>query len=160
MVFRDIIPFRKRTGSVLSPVVGIQRQINQMFDQFLNDWEVFPSLQSVDRFPSLNVSETDKEVSIKAELPGIEEKDIKIDVNKNQLTIRGEKKSESEDKDKEGAYWVKEISYGSFSRSLSLPFEINSDKTKASFSKGVLTLTIEKPTENVSQTKTIPISAQ
>ncbi len=154
----NILPFKKRASSNLIPIMSIQQQMNEVFDRFLTDWDVFPSLQNIDRFPSLNVSETDKEVSIQAELPGMEEKDIKIEVNKNQLTIKGERKSESEDKDKQGTWWVKEISYGNFSRTLSLPFEIDSNKTKASFSKGILTLAIEKPTEMISQSKTIPIT--
>ncbi len=85
----NILPFRKRPSSNLAPIMNIQHQMNEMFDHFLTDWNVFPTFQGIDRFPSLNLSETDKEVSIQAELPGIEEKDIKIEVNKNQLTIKG-----------------------------------------------------------------------
>ena len=85
----NILPFKKRASSNLIPIMSIQQQMNEVFDRFLTDWDVFPSLQNIDRFPSLNVSETDKEVSIQAELPGMEEKDIKIEVNKNQLTIKG-----------------------------------------------------------------------
>lgn len=158
MAFRDIISIKNRGGSDLVPIVNIQQQMNEMFERFFTGWDLYPSLSTVNCFPSWNVAETDKEITIKAELPGLEEKDVKIEATKNQLTIKGEKKSETEDKDKQGTYWMKEISYGSFCSTLSLPFEIDSNKTKAAFSKGTLSLVIEKPTENLSQTKVIPFT--
>jgi HSP20 family protein len=78
MSFRDLLPVRKRTTSELAPVFNIQQQMNEIFDRFFTDWEVFPSIRTSNRFPSVDVSETDKEVCIKAELPGMEEKDIKL----------------------------------------------------------------------------------
>lgn len=159
MDFRDIVPFRRAARSDVSPLFNtMQQQVNRLFDQVFKEWDDAPSFSVGNGFPFLNVSETNTEVTIKAELPGLEEKDVTLEVTKNQLTIKGEKKSETEEKDKEGMYWMKEISYGNFSRTLSLPFEIDTDKTKASFSKGVLTLTIQKPTESISQTKVIPLS--
>ena len=80
----------------------------------------------------------------------MDEKDIKIEVSKNLVTIQGEKKSETEEKDKEVTY----------SRTISLPFEPDTNKTKTSFSKGILSVTIEKPEENISQSKMIPISTK
>lgn len=160
MAFKDIIPHRRKTGANYIPLANIQQQMNEMFGRFLTDWDVFPSLTSSNHFPSLDVAETEKNVTIKAELPGMDEKAIKIEVSKNQVTIQGEKKSETAEKDKEGTYYLKEISYGNFSRTISLPFEPDTNKTKASFSKGILTVTIEKPEENISQTKTIPISTK
>jgi HSP20 family protein len=156
MTFGDIVSTKKSEGSDLVPIFNIQHQMNEMFDRFFTGWDVCPSFSTVSSFPFLNVSETDKEVSIKAELPGMEEGDVRIEVTKNQVTIKGE--SENEDKDKQETYWMREISYGNFSRTLSLPFEIDSSKTKASFSKGILSLTIEKPTVSLSQTKVIPFT--
>jgi len=158
MTFRDILSLKPRDRSDLVPMASIQQQMNDLFDRYFTGWDLCPSFSTTNNFPSLDVTETGKEVRIKAELPGMEEQDVKIEVTKNQLTIRGEKKRETEDKDKQGTCWMKEISYGSFARTVSLPFEIDSDKTKASFSQGILSLTIEKPTENVSQTKVIPLT--
>ena len=91
----------------------------------------------------MDVSETDKEIEITAELPGLEEKDVQINVSDNILTIRGEKKAEKEQKDKN--YRLVERSYGSFERSLELPDDVNADGIKASIDKGVLKVVVPKP---------------
>ena len=158
MTFKDIIPFRRKTSSDYMPLANIQQQMGDIFDRFFTDWDVFPSLTCTNHFPALNVSETENDVMIKAELPGMDEKDIKIEVNKNQMTIRGEKRNETEEKDKEGTYYLKEISQGIFCRTVGLPFDLDTTKTKASFSKGMLTVTIEKPEGSISESKAIPIS--
>jgi HSP20 family protein len=101
------------------------------------------------------VTETDKELEITAELPGLEEKDVQINVADNLLTIKGEKKAETEQKDKN--YRLVERSYGSFARTLELPAGINPDQIKASIAKGVLTVTVPKPAP--AQTKKIEVKA-
>jgi HSP20 family protein len=93
--------------------------------------------------PSVDVTETDKEIEITAELPGLEEKDVQINLSDNLLTIRGEKKAEKEQKDKN--YRIVERSYGSFERTLELPEGINAEAIKANISKGVLKVTLPKP---------------
>ena len=90
--------------------------------------------------PSVDVTETDKEIEIAAELPGLEEKDVRINLSDNLLTIRGEKKAEKEQKDKN--YRIVERSYGSFERTLELPEGINAEAIKANISKGVLKVTL------------------
>ena len=89
------------------------------------------------------MTETDKEIEIAAELPGLEEKDVRINLSDNLLTIRGEKKAEKEQKDKN--YRIVERSYGSFERTLELPEGINAEAIKANISKGVLKVTLPKP---------------
>jgi HSP20 family protein len=89
------------------------------------------------------VTETEKETEITAELPGLEEKDVQINVADGVLTIRGEKKAEKEEKDKD--YRLLERTYGSFSRALELPAGVDPDTIKASIAKGVLTVTVPKP---------------
>jgi HSP20 family protein len=79
----------------------------------------FQATGAVDLMPSMDVTETDKEIEITAELPGLEEKDVQINLSDNLLTIRGEKKAEKEQKEKD--YRLVERSYGSFSRTLELP---------------------------------------
>ena len=93
--------------------------------------------------PSLEMHDTNGKLTITAELPGVDEKEIDVSVDDQMLTISGEKKSEVEHKD--GDRYRTERSYGKFSRSISLPFAIDPDKVEARFEKGVLKLTIEKP---------------
>ena len=93
--------------------------------------------------PTMDVTETEKEIEITAELPGLEEKDVQINVADGVLTIRGEKKAEKEEKDKD--YRLLERTYGSFSRTLELPAGVDPDTIKASIAKGVLTVTVPKP---------------
>jgi HSP20 family protein len=105
--------------------------------------------------PSIDVSETESELKIEVDLPGVEEKDVDLAISDNVLTIKGEKKAEKEEKKKD--YHLVERSYGSFARSIGLPFEADSDKVKASFSKGVLTVTVPKPPEVKAKEKKIQI---
>ncbi|HBR06435.1 MAG TPA: Hsp20/alpha crystallin family protein [Desulfovibrio sp.] len=93
-------------------------------------------------YPAVDVSEDDKEVTVKAELPGLEAKDVELTLESGVLTIRGEKKFEGEEK-KENYHRI-ERSYGSFVRAVPLPREVKSDKVKAKFDKGVLTVTMPK----------------
>ncbi|CUU17768.1 Small heat shock protein CDS [Bradyrhizobium sp.] len=90
-----------------------------------------------------------------AELPGVDEKDIKVSLDGNQLVISGEKKAESTKDEKN--WHVEERSYGSFYRSMSLPFEPEDGAVEAHFDKGVLHLAINKPAKAVKTTKTIDI---
>ena len=99
---------------------------------------------------------------ITAELPGVDQKDIDITVSGDQLLIKGEKKSEVEEKkDEKGrAFHRVERSFGSFQRLMSLPYEFDPDKVQAFFKDGVLTLTVPKPTEAQKKTKKIEIKAE
>lgn len=92
--------------------------------------------------PSVDVSETKDQVVVKAEAPGIDPKEMDISLSGGVLTIKGEKKKEREEKDEN--YHLVERSYGSFSRSMRLPAEVQEDKVKASYKDGVLTITLPK----------------
>ena len=105
--------------------------------------------------PAINVAETNDAFEVTAELPGVDEKDIKVSLDDNQLVISGEKKAESTKEEKE--WHIEERSYGSFYRSLSLPFEPEDGAVEAHFDKGVLHLTIKKPAKAMKTTKTIDI---
>jgi HSP20 family protein len=94
---------------------------------------------------------------VTAELPGLDEKDVEVVLRDDLLTIKGEKKSEREEKKKD--YHLVERSFGSFSRTIHLPFEAASDAVKASFTKGVLKITINKPTEIKDKTVKIPVKS-
>jgi HSP20 family protein len=103
----------------------------------------------------MDVTETDKEIEISAELPGLEEKDVQVNFADNVLTIKGEKKAEKEQKDKN--YRLYERSYGSFERTLELPAGIDPEAIKASLSNGVLKVTVPKPTP--AQVKKVEVKA-
>lgn len=105
--------------------------------------------------PAVSVAETNDAFEVTAELPGVDEKDINVRINDNQLVISGDKKVESTKEEKN--WHVEERSYGSFYRSMLLPFEPEDGAVEAHFDKGVLRLTIKKPTKAVKTTKTIDI---
>ena len=103
--------------------------------------------------PVTDVTETDKEIEISAELPGLEEKDLQINLSDNVLTIKGEKKAEKERKEID--FRMVERSYGAFERTIELPEGVNPDSIKATIAKGVLTVTVPKPAP--AQAKTIEV---
>ena len=105
--------------------------------------------------PSMDVVETEKEFEITAELPGLEEKDVEVNVADRILTIRGEKKAEKEEKNKN--YRMFERSYGSFSRSLELPEGIDPNAITASITNGVLKVTVPKSAP--AEVKKVPIKS-
>jgi len=105
----------------------------------------------------LDVSETDKELTLTAELPEVDEKDVELTLTDDVLTIRGEKKREQTQRN--GDYHMVERSYGSFARSLRLPFAVDQDKVDARFEKGVLTVTLPKPPEVQQSTRRIAIKS-
>jgi HSP20 family protein len=106
--------------------------------------------------PSLDLGVTDKEYSIAVEIPGVDQKDIKLEIVNDTLIIHGEKKQVSEDKGKN--YYRLERSYGSFQRVLSLPEDADQNGVKARFSKGVLTVTFPRKSVPASQVKEIEVS--
>ena len=105
--------------------------------------------------PAISVAETKDAFEVTAELPGVDEKDIKVSLDENQLVISGEKKAESTKDEKD--WHVEERSYGSFYRSMSLPFEPEDGAVEAHFDKGVLHLTIKKPAKATKVAKTINV---
>ena len=145
MNLKSLIPVgrdRSLTGS-MSPFMSLQREIDRLFDDFTRGFPTLSGNGANALVPSMDVTETDKEIEITAELPGLEEKDVQVNVADNLLTIRGEKRAEREQKDKN--YRLVERSYGSFERTLELPDGVNADAIKANISKGVLKVSIPKP---------------
>jgi HSP20 family protein len=147
MKLTSLIPIGRDRNVATQPFLSLQREIDRLFEDFTRG---FPSMQSLGGgnggllMPSTDVTETDKEIEISAELPGLEEKDVQINLADNVLTIRGEKKAEKEEKDKN--YRLLERSYGSFERSIALPEGVKAEDVKATIAKGVLTVTVTKPT--------------
>ena len=109
--------------------------------------------------PKIDVSEGKEGIEVTAELPGVEEKDIDITLSNDVLTIRGEKKSERDETDKDKNWHMVERRYGVFSRSVTLPFQPDPDKVEAKFDKGVLRIRLPKPAEMAKKEKKIAIRA-
>jgi HSP20 family protein len=137
------------------PFGNFRREMDRLFDSFGRDFGWPATSRGGAMAPSIDVSETDNEVRIEAELPGVDQEDVEVVVTDNVLTIKGEKKSAKEEKKKD--YHLVERSYGGFARSISLPFAAEADKAKASFKNGVLTITLPKPPEVKAKAKKIAV---
>lgn len=156
MTYRSWLPSLWSEGDdARNPFTDLRKRVDRLFEDFDKGP---PDVAGAFAVRS-NVSETDKEVSITAELPGVDRKDIEVSVTGNQVTIKGEKKSEKEEKkdDKGREFHRVERSSGSFQRMTTLPFDIDADKVKADFKDGVLTVTIPKPADAVAAKKKIDI---
>lgn len=143
------------------PFFTLQREMNQMFDDLFHGFDLTSSGggRSYGAFsPSVDVREDEKEVTVKAELPGMNEKDIEVSLTENGLTIQGEKKAEKEEKGKD--YWHRETSYGAFHRVIPLPQGLNTDKVDARFKNGVLTVTLPRKEEAKAKGKKIDVKAE
>lgn len=125
----------------LSDLVSLRDSMDRLFeDSFANAWNTNSAKGRLE--PNLDVYETDDELVVKAALPGIKPEDVDITLTGDVLTIRGETKDESEVKEKN--YLYRERRFGSFSRTLTLPSNLQYDKADAKFENGVLTLSIPK----------------
>ena len=154
----SIVPWRNKSelGGADTGMARFRNEIDTLFDRFLGNWGANPLESLPARFgfgPRMDLAETDHEVVVKAELPGVDPKDVDIRVEGNYLTIRGEKKQEKEEKRSD--YHYVERQYGTFSRSIQLPSTIDPDKVDAGFKEGVLTITVAKRPE--AKAKKIPV---
>jgi HSP20 family protein len=131
------------------PFLAMRREMNRLFDDVFGGFGLpsafGPALRQMPAAPKIDVSETDNEIQITAEMPGIDENDVEVLLEDDRLIIRGEKKEEREDKDRN--YHVRERVQGAFSRTLPLPFAPDPNQVKAEFRNGVMTITIPKPQE-------------
>jgi HSP20 family protein len=120
-------------------LVNLRDEINRMFSNFFDEWD-----QRETRWaPSVDIAENKDKLTLTAELPGVDKKDVKINIRNNILNIEGEKKQQFEKK--EDDYYRSERFYGKFCRSFTLPSDIDSEKIKADYSNGVLTIDLPKP---------------
>lgn len=161
MAQRDWLPslWNDRRDGEDYPFLSLRKQMDSIFDDFLGRGSNGGSGTLTVRS---NVSETDKEIRITADLPGMDQKDIDIAVTGNRLTIRGEKKSETEQRGgEEGRQFHRiERSSGMFQRSMTLPFDIDANAVSAEYQNGVLTVSIAKPQEVVANTKKIEVKVR
>ncbi|MFH0989102.1 MAG: Hsp20/alpha crystallin family protein [bacterium] len=129
-----------------SDVFTMQREINKMFENFFRGGAQADESTSLSLWtPAVDIAESDNEFIVKVELSGVKKEDVKLTLESNILTIRGEKKQESEEKDKH--YHRVERSYGSFQRSFNLPTEVHADKIDAVYNNGILSISIPKAEE-------------
>ncbi|MCX7641617.1 MAG: Hsp20/alpha crystallin family protein [Elusimicrobiales bacterium] len=129
----------------LFPIKKTNELINQWFEDIFEPQ--LPSLGILkDEYPKIDMKETSKEIIITAEIPGVDKKDIKLEVNDNLLTISFEKKQEKDEKDKNG-WRIIERSYGKFSRTISLPQPVKEGSAKANYKDGVLKIILPKQKE-------------
>jgi len=149
------VPVKRPSGH---PLVSLQNEINRAFDGFFG---FSPALTGVmpekDLMPKINVSESTKEITVSAELPGLDEKNIDVSLSRGILTIKGEKKTEKEEKDKN--YYYMERSSGSFYREIPVPEGADADQAKAGFKNGVLTVNIPKLPAAHRAGKSIPVKS-
>lgn len=162
----NLIPWKRSEKKVPAkyeeqhPLATFQQEINQLFDDFfsrgfgLSRFGDFPEGFG-DFSPQVDITETDKALTVTAELPGLDEKDVEVTLTRDALTISGEKKAEKEEKDQN--YYRIERSYGSFRRTIPLLYEIEADKVEAQFKKGVLTITLPKTEVAQKQVKRITV---
>src|SRR3981081_4396065 len=145
MRLKSLVPFREG-GALMRPdfgLFGLHREIDRLFSEFAQG--ICPGgAQSIT--PNNDITETDKAMEVSAELPGLERKDVEISIEDDTLTIRGEKKVEENQKDKN--VQLRQRSYGGFLRVLQLPPGIDPSSIQATMSNGILKITIPKPAKS------------
>jgi HSP20 family protein len=143
------------------PFSALRAEMDSLFDSFIGGLPAFSGMfgstggRGLALTPHMDVTETDKEIVVEAELPGIDEKDVSLSLQDGVLTIRGEKKHERNE-EKEN-YRMMERRYGSFQRSVQLPDTVDEDKIEATFNNGVLKVSLPKRPEAIGKHRKIPI---
>jgi HSP20 family protein len=162
MNVRDLVPCsrgdRERspaagTGS-LGPVMSLHREMNRLFDDMFRSFDDSRLWGGRGGWPSMDVEETDKEYRVTAELPGLEERDVEVLLQDGLLTVRGEKKIETEARNRT----YSERYYGRFERQITLDRDVDDSAVTATFKNGVLTVRVPKSAQAVERAKRIPIN--
>lgn len=160
--------------SLFAPLMDLRQRMDHMFDDVMQGWRApalkhepwrldpFAGLPSLSRIrgdlvdAKFDVSDSEDAIEISAELPGMDEQDVELSLSGGVLTIKGEKKTESEEKKKD--FYCRERRFGSFTRSFRIPDSVDEAKVKASFDKGVLDVTLPKRPEAKAKARKISIS--
>jgi HSP20 family protein len=171
MSVRDLIPWGRdngnRTPTIFrdddrDPFLSLHREVNRLFDDVFRGFDSrLPALGRFSSFggggwPNVEVSDGEKEIRVTAEVPGLEEKDIEVLLEDGVLTLKGEKRSETEDKDRQ----FSERFYGHFERRIPLGVEVEDDKVSASFKNGVLTVALPKTERAQAKARRIAINGK
>ncbi len=167
MNMRDLIPWGRNSQTTPSryreegdPFMTLHREMNRLFDDVFRAFDTAPfgplgGMGRMGGWPHVEVVETDKDIRVSAELPGMDENDVEVLMGDGVLTIRGEKKSEVEDKDRA----FSERYYGRFERRIPLAWDVEDDKVDASFRNGVLTVTMPKSAQSRASVKRIAVNS-
>jgi HSP20 family protein len=154
---KSLVPWRNHRGLAgrdeLFPFQSLRREFDRMFEDVVGRGWLLEGLS-----PAVDVHQDDKEVVVTAELPGMSEKDIEVSLAGELLTIKGEKKSEHEEK--EGGAHRTERRYGAFERTIRLPFAVKDDPIDATFANGVLTVRLRVPEELKKPVRKIEIKGE
>ena len=166
MSVRDLIPWSRNDGNQVpsvfregerDPFLSLHREVNRLFDDVFRGFGSSLPAFGVSAFsggwPSVEISNSEKEIRVSAEVPGLEEKDIEVLLDDGVLTLKGEKRAETEDRDRQ----FSERYYGRFERRIPVGFELKEDEVDARFKNGVLTVTLPKTEKAQSQVKRIAI---
>ena len=168
MDLKSLVPWRNNKTNLpatredyFDPFVTFRREMDRMFEDFFTGFGGGRALQDAKGWtaatPMIDVAETDKDVVVTAELPGLSDKDFEVTLARDLLTIKGEKKSEHEEKNGDATYM--ERRYGSFVRTVRLPFEVGNEKVDAKFDNGVLNLRVPKPADALKAVRRIEVKA-
>ncbi|MER9069992.1 Hsp20/alpha crystallin family protein [Mesorhizobium sp. M0902] len=167
MAIRDLIPWGRENNHAPSlfrdadrdPFLTLHREMNRLFDEAFRGFDTrLPSLGGFSAarvsWPSIDIADGEKEIRVTAEIPGMDAKDVELLLDDGVLTLRGEKREETEDKDRQ----FSERFYGRFERRIPLGYEVDEDKVNAAFRNGVLSVTLPKTERAQAKAKRIAIS--
>ena len=138
------------------PFGSLFREVQKTFEDF-SQHSPFAQFRSDVLSPKIDVAESKDAIEVTAELPGVDEKDLDVTLANEVLTIRGEKRTERDEEDKDKNWHVVERSFGSFTRAIPLPFDPDATKVEARFDKGVLRIRLPKPGEVAKKQQKIEI---
>jgi HSP20 family protein len=146
-------------GGDSDPFLSLRRGMDRLFDQVMGGWSGMPAPFTGTGVltPKVDVAETPQGLEVTAELPGIEPKDVAIDLQDDVLTLRAERSRETKEEDKDKRWHVVERQSGTYLRRFALPFEPEADKVEASFDKGVLHIRIPRPSQAKPQARRIEV---
>ena len=173
MNVRELIPshqvalgrgeFSLRRNDEMDPLLTFHREMNRLFEEVYRGASFDPAANplGIERhetawkgsWPHIEMAKTGKEIKVIAELPGLDDKDVRVELSNHVLTIDGEKKSEIDERDR----WFSERYCGHFERRIPLDWDVDEDKVDASFRNGVLTITLPKSARAREQTRRIPL---
>lgn len=162
MDFKSLVPFG-RSGSLSrmgaeDPFTAMRREMDRLFDSFTRDWPAPAAMRDASFLtPKVNVAETAAGLEFTAELPGIDQKNIELDITDNVLTLKAEQSSEKEEKDEKRQWHLVERSQGTYMRRFALPFEADEAKIEATFDKGVLKVLVPRAADTDRPSRRIEI---
>jgi len=143
---KNLVPYKKSQVGEWNPFAEFdrfRREMTSLFDDSFGSWPArIVNHKDVVWMPTVDVHETETQVVLRADLPGMEKKDIQITLHGDVLKLSGEKKHESQVKEKD--YFHQERYYGSFEREIELPCEVDASKSQSEYQNGVLRLTLKK----------------